>query len=206
MFPAPPNYTSASQLSNFSSSINYSGSGSSDATFSQQYLSEAYLPQDALLSGPDMNTPEGFLQNIQTAVGEIEKLQLLVRTVLTSMCVQHPLAHVCTLIASFSFRQSAYQPGIAPHHTQANITRLQYQLALTIEFLRQSGVGALPVVPMPSNPTGSMTSMPSIPSEAVLMENTTKNMQILYDQLERKQESAGIVANLLVLEKEKERS
>ncbi|KAF9527948.1 hypothetical protein CPB83DRAFT_814822 [Crepidotus variabilis] len=201
MFPVPSNYPSQQPATVFSPSIPpippsipyNSGTlahGPSDATgYSHQYLSHnslnGYLSQsqDTLLSGPDMNSPDAFRENIHTALGEVEKLQLLARTVLTSI-------------------QSAYQPGIAPHHTEANITRLQEQLALTIEILRQSGVGALPLAAT-SPRSGSAAPMQPIPSEPVLLESVTRNLEIFYDQLQRRQESAGVVVNLLGTEREK---
>lgn len=51
----------------------------------------------------------------------------------------------------------------------------------------QTGVGALPVLPLAVAP----------PMETQLMEDTNRSIQVLYEKLKRSQESAAVVANLL---------
>ena len=69
---------------------------------------------------------------------------------------------------------------------------LKQTISVVIEKMRQSGVGALPVIPL------SQTGAPAPPpSEAQLLANTTKSLQALYEKLQRGQESASVAANLL---------
>ena len=72
---------------------------------------------------------------------------------------------------------------------------LKQMISVVIEKMRQSGVGALPNIPM--SPTGAQVSPPS---EAQLLANTTKSLQALYEKLQRSQESAAVAANLLSTE------
>ena len=92
---------------------------------------------------------------------------------------------------------------MAPHLSQAQIERLQNQLTLTIQTLSQSGVGALPLLPIPG-PNSSMSAVPQIPSEDDLLSSITKGLQMLYDKVQKSQENAAIVGNLLGSEKDKE--
>ena len=87
-------------------------------------------------------------------------------------------------------RQTAYHPSTAPSHTQADIARLHAQLEATIEMLRYSGVGALPMI-SETNSAGQMAS------ESELLASTMRNLQVLYDRLQRSQDSAAVVGNLL---------
>lgn len=80
--------------------------------------------------------------------------------------------------------------------------------------MRQSGVGALPLldIPAPSasaDPTmGSMdiatlgalagvSAAVQVPSEEKLMEDTMNGIKVLFEKQKRTQESANVVANLL---------
>jgi hypothetical protein len=60
-------------------------------------------------------------------------------------------------------------------------------------MMRLTGVGALPLLPMP---TGSDVSS-TIPTEQQMMTDTTHAVKILYETLKRSQESAAVVANIL---------
>ena len=76
----------------------------------------------------------------------------------------------------------------------ADITALKQVLANVIEKLRQSGVGALPIIPLPADPA----LPPVVPTEKELLESTTSSLRVLYERLQRSQESAAVVANLLM--------
>jgi len=60
-------------------------------------------------------------------------------------------------------------------------------------MMRLTGVGALPLLPMP---TGSDAAS-AIPTEEQMMTDTTRATQVLYEKLKRSQDSAAVVANLL---------
>jgi hypothetical protein len=67
-------------------------------------------------------------------------------------------------------------------------------LALVLETMRQSGVGALPVLPT----AGGIPA--AVPTEAQLLASTTQNLRALYEKLQRSQESAAVSANLLSMD------
>jgi hypothetical protein len=46
--------------------------------------------------------------------------------------------------------------------------------------------------------------LPQIPSEEELLSNITKGLQVLYDKVQKSQENAAVVGNLLGSEKDKE--
>ena len=58
------------------------------------------------------------------------------------------------------------------------------------EFLRQTGVGALPLLDQ-TNP------LAAVPTEEKLLEDTTKSIEAEYAKNQRMQESAATVVNLL---------
>jgi hypothetical protein len=57
--------------------------------------------------------------------------------------------------------------------------------------MRHTGVGALPLLPLPG------TEPQPVPTEQQLIEDTTRAVQALYEQLKRVQDAAAIVANVL---------
>jgi len=72
-------------------------------------------------------------------------------------------------------------------------------------MLCQSGVGALPVLGVPEPSMGApIPALPPVPTEDELLATTTNSLQILYDKLQKSQDSAAVVANLLAPEREKE--
>ncbi|KAF8871427.1 hypothetical protein CPB84DRAFT_1855001 [Gymnopilus junonius] len=136
------------------------------------YLSQPL--QDPLHQGADPNSPEVFKNNIRLVHQQVLELQAFARRVLQSI-------------------QNAYQTGNSPVHTEADIEALKQIIASVIERLRQSGVGALPVIPLPPDPS----LPPVVPTEKELLERTTSSLRFLYEKLQRSQESAAVVANLL---------
>ncbi len=72
-------------------------------------------------------------------------------------------------------------------------------------MLCQSGVGALPVLPLPEPAVGtSIPAMPNIRKEEELLASTMKSLQTLYDKVQKSQDSAAVVGNLVGFEKEKD--
>ncbi|KAJ6620273.1 hypothetical protein B0H10DRAFT_1087165 [Mycena sp. CBHHK59/15] len=59
--------------------------------------------------------------------------------------------------------------------------------------MRQTGVGGLPLLSVPDGNHPSAT----LPTEDQLIQQTSRAIQVLYDQLKRGQDSAAVVANLL---------
>lgn len=76
-----------------------------------------------------------------------------------------------------------------PMVLSADISTLKQMLALVIDKMCASGVGALPLLSL---------NMTSIPTEPQLYESTNRNLQILYERLQKSYSSAGVAANLLV--------
>jgi len=86
--------------------------------------------------------------------------------------------------------QNAYQAGVNPAQTQADLVALNHALHNLADVLRQSGVGAYPL-PTP----GARDAGP--PSEQQLIADTTRSVQQLYEEFKRMQESSAVVTNLL---------
>jgi len=193
MFTSPPTYPSASQslspsVPQLPATIIFNPGavpgvssylpGQSGPFLSQShlsgFLSHGVQTQDSLSQGADLNSPGVFRRNLSIALSEVDKLQMLARTVLSNI-------------------QSGYQPGLA---SQVHIERLQEQLVLTIQTLTQSGVGALPLLLDPGSST-VMPVVPQIPSEEELLSSISKGLQLLYDKVQKSQENAAVVGNLL---------
>ncbi|KIM47277.1 hypothetical protein M413DRAFT_440732 [Hebeloma cylindrosporum] len=138
----------------------------------QPFLSQTNQ-QDLLHQNADPNSPEVFKDNLRIVQQQVINLQDFAKRVLLSI-------------------QNAYQNGNSPAHTQADIATLKQMISVVIEKMRQSGVGALPIIP----PSQTGAPVPP-PSEAQLLANTTKSLQALYEKLQRSQESAAVAANLL---------
>ncbi|PPQ70363.1 hypothetical protein CVT26_013797 [Gymnopilus dilepis] len=174
MLPAPPNFTgTAPSLPQFSLQTAFAPGPAYGPAPQPGYLSGSL--QDPLHQGADPNSPEVFKNNIRLVHQQVLELQAFARRVLLSI-------------------QNAYQPGNSPAHTEADITALKQVLATVIERLRQSGVGALPIIPLPADPA----LPPVVPTEKELLESTTSSLRVLYEKLQRSQESAAVVANLLM--------
>jgi hypothetical protein len=76
--------------------------------------------------------------------------------------------------------------------TSANIAAVRQHIQLVSELMRQSGVGALPL--LFSDADGNP---PSVPDENKMLEEANQAVKILYEKLETNQQSAATVANLL---------
>ena len=76
----------------------------------------------------------------------------------------------------------------------AEIENLKQDLYLVIETMRNTGVGALPLLPLQPNSENEATP---VPTEQQLLTDTTRSLKALYDKVQRSYDSASAVANLL---------
>ncbi|KAF8959871.1 hypothetical protein BDZ97DRAFT_1666647 [Flammula alnicola] len=180
MLPAPPNFSTGAQpLPPFSLQGTF-GSGAPFGPNQQaSFLSQPL--QDPLHQGADPNSPEVFKNNIRLVQQQVLELQTFARRVLLSI-------------------QNAYQAGNSPAHTEADISTLKQMIALVIENMRQSGVGALPMIP------ASSSGVPVVQNEGQLLISTTRNLRTLYEKLQKSQDSAAVAANLLSMDHGQARS
>ncbi|KAI9060413.1 hypothetical protein FKP32DRAFT_1578093 [Trametes sanguinea] len=143
---------------------------SSNLGLQPSYSSQTLLSsQGSSLPGVDANSPEVFKQNIQLVQGQIVRVQSLARSALSG--IEH-----------------AYHPGTNPVQTAADIAALKQALAVLVDFLRQTGIGALPLDSPP---------VPDARTEEQLIAEATRAVQALYERQKRLQEGASVVANLL---------
>ncbi|KIP02873.1 hypothetical protein PHLGIDRAFT_130494 [Phlebiopsis gigantea 11061_1 CR5-6] len=158
-------FPSASQQSSIYGSLAFSDVSFGSQTFPSQSLS------DASLTGGERNPQDEFKQNIhnvQPLLGRISNLSI---SVLTK--IEH-----------------AYHPHNNPIQTAAEASSLKQALHELAEFLKQTGVGALPLL----DPTDPLVVLPT---EEKLLEDTTKSIEAEYAKHKRLQESAATVVNLL---------
>ncbi|KAJ6566140.1 hypothetical protein B0H19DRAFT_940509 [Mycena capillaripes] len=124
--------------------------------------------------GTDPNSPDLFKQNLQLLQQNVLQLQEVAKRALDGI-------------------QNAYRGGRTPTQTEADLATLKQTLQMVSEQMRQTGVGGLPLLPVPDG-----NHPPSaLPTEDQLILQTTRAIQVLYDQLKRGQDSAAVVANLL---------
>jgi len=150
--------------------------GNSLPTFSFSNPSQPFIPhtiQDSLHQGHDPNSPELFKHNIRTVHEQVIQLQSTARSLLSRI-------------------QNAYQTGNNPLVTESEIENLKQNLYLVIETMRNTGVGALPLLPQQPNSEAA-----AVPTEQQLLTDTTRGLQALYDKVQRSYDSASAVANLL---------
>ncbi|KAK6981501.1 hypothetical protein R3P38DRAFT_415155 [Favolaschia claudopus] len=124
--------------------------------------------------GTDPNSPELFQQNMQLVQQSVLQLQEAAKRALDGI-------------------QNAYRIGHTPTQTEADLATLNQTLQMVCEQMRQTGVGGLPLLPVtdPNEP-------PAMPTEEQLMAQTTRAVQVPYEQLKRGQDSAqAVVANLV---------
>ncbi|KAI0643964.1 hypothetical protein C8Q79DRAFT_973655 [Trametes meyenii] len=136
----------------------------------QSFSSQSLLSsQGGSLASADPNSLEVFKQNIQLAQGQVVRVQSLARSALAG--IEH-----------------AYHPGTNPVQTTADIAALKSAIQVLVDFLRQTGVGALPLDPPP---------VPDPRTEEQTLAEATRAVQVLYERQRRLQEGASVVANLL---------
>ncbi|KAI0329356.1 hypothetical protein GY45DRAFT_1224398, partial [Cubamyces sp. BRFM 1775] len=188
------------------SSLNFDVSGNLglQPSFSSQTLLGSQ--GSASLPGADLNSPEMFKQNIQLAQDQVLRVQALASSALAG--IEH-----------------AYHPRTSPVQTAADIAALKQAIQVLVDFLRQTGVGALPLdPPAPGTlaPTAASASTAAgagagaagagagatgtgtvgadgqaAGGEEQLVAEATRAVQALYERQRRIQEGASVVANLL---------
>ncbi|KAF8060718.1 hypothetical protein FPV67DRAFT_303736 [Lyophyllum atratum] len=170
MLPNPQSFpaTSGGNMSGYPSTMQ--PGYPSGQPFSNQ---QGFLPDHSLHQGTDPNSPVVFQQNIQIAQENVARLQNTARSALAGI-------------------QNAYHPGNSPVQTEADIATLKQTIKSITELLWQTGVGALPVLPIPG--PGETVSAPT---EQQMLSEANRSIQSIYEQLKRSQESAAVVANLL---------
>jgi hypothetical protein len=108
--------------------------------------------------------------------------------------------------------QHAYRTGRTPTQTEgtnpfvhgtknfqkffifsADLATLKQTLQMVSEQMRQTGIGGLPLLPVPDDGHPP----PALPTEDEMIAQATRAVQVSYDQLKRGQDSAAVVANLL---------
>ncbi|KAJ7108220.1 hypothetical protein C8R44DRAFT_680365 [Mycena epipterygia] len=141
---------------------------------------QTFLPQTtttgqehSLHQGADPNSPELFKQNLQLVRQNVLQLQEVAKRALDGI-------------------QNAYRAGRTPTQTEADLATLTQTLQVVCDLMRHSGVGGLPLLPVPDG-----TPPAPLPTEDQMITQTTRAVQVLYDQLKRGQDSAAVVANLL---------
>ncbi|KAF8515498.1 hypothetical protein BU17DRAFT_51612 [Hysterangium stoloniferum] len=126
-----------------------------------------------LVSGPqlDPNSPEVFKNNIDIAQQHILRIQQTVQNAIGAI-------------------ERAYNPNCNYAIQASEIISLKHALDAFADFLRESGVGSLPVMPFdPEN----------LPTQQQMIEGMTKSVQTLYEKRQRLQDNAGAVASLLAI-------
>ncbi|KAF7358704.1 hypothetical protein MSAN_01209400 [Mycena sanguinolenta] len=139
----------------------------------------SFLPQSSgqehsLHQGADPTSPELFKQNLQLAQQSVLQLQEVAKRALDGI-------------------QNAYRTGRTPTQTDADLATLKQTLQMVLEQMRQTGVGGLPLLPV----SDGNQPPPALPTEDQMIAQTTRAIQVLYDQFKRGQDSAAVVANLL---------
>lgn len=133
----------------------------------------AYAP---LMTGPqlDPNSPDLFKSNIELAQQHVARIQQMSQNIISSI-------------------ERAYQPN-GNHAMQASsdIISLKHMLDSFADFLRETGVGSLPL--LPPDPT-------AMPAEQHMIEDMTKTVQQLFERRQKMQDNAASVASLLSTER-----
>jgi hypothetical protein len=174
----------------------------------------AFLPQSLADQSLDPNSPDVFKQNIQLVQQHVARVNSLARSALNGMLVIIESSRRGTLLNSYTesvhimlephpHRQKVCLPNspwmrtyLAYIGPTADIASLKQNLQMLSDLMRQTGVGALPLLPMPSEAHSSQPA-PVLPTEEMMLTDTSRSVQVLYDRMKRSQESAAVVANLL---------
>ncbi|KAJ7479659.1 hypothetical protein FB451DRAFT_1239513, partial [Mycena latifolia] len=140
---------------------------------SQTFLPQTTSQEHSLHQGADPNSPELFKQNLQLVQQHVLSLQEVAKRVLDGII-------------------NAYRAGRTPTQTEADLATLKQTLQMVADLMRHTGVGGLPLLPVADG-----TETAPLPTEEQLITQTTRAVQVLYDQLKRGQDSAAVIANLL---------
>ncbi|KAG6890523.1 hypothetical protein C0995_007723 [Termitomyces sp. Mi166 len=115
-----------------------------------------------LHQGTDPSSPAAFHQNLQIVQERVARLQNLARNTLAGISLS------------------------------ANLGTLKQEIEELSQLMLQSGVGALPLLPIP---TSGETLSP--PTEQQLLTEVNNSIRFVFEQMKRSQDSAAVVANLL---------
>ncbi|KAF8996414.1 hypothetical protein BDQ17DRAFT_1249761, partial [Cyathus striatus] len=141
-------------------------------------------PQQAQV---DQNSPELFKKNLHLAYEGSFRLQ---------RCVQEVMGGI----------QNAYGEDYTTPHTEESITARNLQLRALNEHLVSSGIGALPLLPLPlpsssaenvSTELDGSTEQVVPPSEPQMPVDQQRAIEVAFERLRRARESAGVEANLV---------
>ncbi|KAF9790654.1 hypothetical protein BJ322DRAFT_1104308 [Thelephora terrestris] len=124
------------------------------------------------LGGLGVGGAEQF-RNIQIALDHVNRVQSLAREVMFGM-------------------ENAYQPTTHVSRTAQEIQALKVAIAALDDFLRETGLGALPILP-----PGTIFGSPMSFTEEELLGDVLKGVQVLYEKSKRTHDSAKIVSDLL---------
>lgn len=89
---------------------------------------------------------------------------------------------------------SVLRPNPMSDMLTADTTTLKQALQMLSEFMRHSGVGALPLIPLPTD-SGQLVA--PVVTEETILADTTKNVGVLYKRMKRNQDSAAVVVSLM---------
>ncbi|KAF8521314.1 hypothetical protein JB92DRAFT_2707963 [Gautieria morchelliformis] len=117
----------------------------------------------------DLNSPHMFKNNIHVAQEHTLRIQQLTQSAIEAI-------------------ERAYQPNTSPVQASGEVIALKHALQTFVDFLRESGVGSLPLV-------ASDTAEP--PSEQKMIQDMSKSVQALFEKRQRRQENAAGIASLL---------
>jgi len=124
------------------------------------------------LGGLGVGGSEQF-RNVQVALEQVNRVQSLAREVMFGM-------------------ENAYQPTTHVSRTAQEILALKAAIAALDDFLRETGLGALPILP-----PGTVLGAPPPFTEEDLLGDVSKGVQVLYEKSKRTHDSAKIVSDLL---------
>ncbi|KAI0338460.1 hypothetical protein BDW22DRAFT_1432496 [Trametopsis cervina] len=146
----------------------YAGLGFADTAFVGAHFGSNTVPQTLV---DDPNSPEAFKQSVNLIQQQLLRVQDLARSALSGI-------------------ENSYRPGNSTTQTTEYLTALRQSLQLLIDLLRQSGVGALPMLDA-NDPLGSLLT------EEALLAHVTQSIETEYARQKRIQDGASVVFNLL---------
>ncbi|KAG6888785.1 hypothetical protein C0992_007515 [Termitomyces sp. T32_za158] len=149
--------------------------------------------------GGDPNSPAAFHKNLQIVQERVLHLQNLARNTLAAMRA-NPVDRMLTIQATAWDKLKVCYLGslhdcsrsVSQVSLLANLGRLKQEIEDISQLMLQSGVGALPLLPIPAPDEG----MPR-PTEQQLLTEVNTSIRLVFEQMKRSQDSAAVVANLL---------
>ncbi|KAF8578910.1 hypothetical protein K439DRAFT_1360870 [Ramaria rubella] len=117
----------------------------------------------------DPNSPEMFKNNIHLAQEHTLRIQQLAQNAIEAI-------------------EKAYHPNSNPMRASGEVVALKHALESFGDFLRDSGVGSLPLV---------ASDEATMPTEQKMMEEMARSVQLLFEKRQRMHENAAGIASLL---------